>query len=271
MTDNTVCNLGNIKGEKGDKGEKGEKGDTGADGKDGKDGRGIAKTELVNGELVITYTDGTSDKFKITNDSTYSEEADGLIFELLSNGTYGVRVGTAANNTEISIPKTFNHKDVTVILENGFANCQNLVTINIPDSIIEIRDSGFKNCINLTDVELSANLESIGKFAFNKCKSLSNITIPATTELIGGFAFYQSSLSEATFEDTKGWIAGTDQFLVFSGTRLNTSKYFAVRVDGYKVFDNPKQTALCLTRGVSTSFGSKYWYTQDWVNIYRTK
>ena len=74
---------------------------------------------------------------------------------------YRVRVGTAANNTEISIPKTFNNKDVTVILENGFANCQNLVTISIPDSIIEIRDSGFKNCINLTDVELPANLDSI--------------------------------------------------------------------------------------------------------------
>ena len=54
LTDNTVCNLGNIKGEKGDKGDKGDKG---ADGKNGKDGRGIAKTELVNGELIITYTD----------------------------------------------------------------------------------------------------------------------------------------------------------------------------------------------------------------------
>ena len=270
MTDNTVCNLGNIKGEKGDKGEKGEKGDKGADGKDGKDGRGIAKTELVNGELVITYTDGTSDKFKITNDSTYSEEADGLIFELLSNGTYGVRVGTAANNTEISIPKTFNNKDVTVILENGFANCQNLVTISIPDSIIEIRDSGFKNCINLTDVELPANLESIGKFAFNKCKSLSNITIPPTTEFIGGFAFFQSSLSEATFEDTEGWIAGIDKFSVYY-VGANSAGSLRLRAEAYNVFDNPKQTALCLTSGVSTRSGYKCWYTQDWVNIYRTK
>ena len=62
LTDNTVLNLGNVKGEKGDTGEKGEKGDKGADGKDGvdgKDGRGIADMAIINGEIVITYTDGT--------------------------------------------------------------------------------------------------------------------------------------------------------------------------------------------------------------------
>ena len=43
------------KGDKGDTGAKGEKGDK------GDTGRGIAKTELVNGELIITYTDGTKE------------------------------------------------------------------------------------------------------------------------------------------------------------------------------------------------------------------
>jgi len=44
MTDNSVYNLGNIKGEKGDPGEKGEKGDKGDP---GENGRGIANMELV--------------------------------------------------------------------------------------------------------------------------------------------------------------------------------------------------------------------------------
>lgn len=66
-------------GEKGDKGDKGDPGEagtpgqdgkdgtngangaSGADGKDGKDGVGIAKAEInANGELVLTYTDGTT-------------------------------------------------------------------------------------------------------------------------------------------------------------------------------------------------------------------
>ena len=69
-------------GEKGDKGDKGDPGEAGTpgqdgkdgtngangangadgkDGKDGKDGVGIAKAEInANGELVLTYTDGTT-------------------------------------------------------------------------------------------------------------------------------------------------------------------------------------------------------------------
>ena len=70
-----------IQGEKGDKGDKGdtgaqgiqgEKGDKGADGRDGTDGRGIESAEIVNGELILHYTDGTSDKLAVTNrDNNY--------------------------------------------------------------------------------------------------------------------------------------------------------------------------------------------------------
>ena len=50
------------KGDKGDpgaQGEKGDKGDPGLPGKDGTDGKGIADIDIQNGELIITYTDGT--------------------------------------------------------------------------------------------------------------------------------------------------------------------------------------------------------------------
>nr|DAH47176.1 MAG TPA: BppU domain protein [Caudoviricetes sp.] len=48
------------KGEKGDQGERGQDGTNGVDGINGKDGTGITKSEIVNGELVVTYSDGNS-------------------------------------------------------------------------------------------------------------------------------------------------------------------------------------------------------------------
>ena len=57
FTDGTSVNLGNIKGENGEDGEDGEDGKPGAD---GKDGIGVEKIEIVNNNLVITYTNGTS-------------------------------------------------------------------------------------------------------------------------------------------------------------------------------------------------------------------
>ena len=45
----------------GEKGDKGDTGATGADGADGQDGVGIASTEIVDGHLIITYTDGDTE------------------------------------------------------------------------------------------------------------------------------------------------------------------------------------------------------------------
>ena len=58
LSNGTVINLGNVKGDKGDKGEAGE---DGVDGTDGKDGVSIVKSEInEKGELVLTYSNGTS-------------------------------------------------------------------------------------------------------------------------------------------------------------------------------------------------------------------
>ena len=69
-TDGSTTNLGRIIGKDGKDGAKGEKGDAGQDGKNGTDGKdgqngadgiGVAKTEVnAAGELVITYTDGST-------------------------------------------------------------------------------------------------------------------------------------------------------------------------------------------------------------------
>ena len=131
MTDNSVTNLGNIKGEKGDTGTQGEKGDKGdkgdpgrdgidgKDGSDGKDGRGIAKTELVNGELVITYTDGTSDN--LGSISGGSSGVDDTVWEflLVDDNSYGVRPKSNFSMTTATIPSIYNGKPVVKILEDS--------------------------------------------------------------------------------------------------------------------------------------------------------
>ncbi len=79
-TDGTTDNLGPLAGPKGDQGEPGHDGDNGApgrngedgkdgtDGQDGKDGRGITSvTTDAAGNLVVKYTDGTSETIKVAN------------------------------------------------------------------------------------------------------------------------------------------------------------------------------------------------------------
>ena len=213
MTDNTVCNLGNIKGEKGDKGEKGEKGDKGADGKDGKDGRGIAKTELVNGELVITYTDGTSDNLgSIGGDVT--DYTSMLTFTILDDGTLSVSVKSDYQNSieKVVIPSTYNGRKVTVIAEKAFYNCKYLKNVTIPNTVTQIGNSAFcgtdltylnmgdgvvsigkyafTGCENLKTFSLSKSLKSIGDSAFTRCKKIDSMVLPDGVEDIGANAFH---------------------------------------------------------------------------------
>lgn len=145
------------------KGEKGDKGDTGADGQNGNDGRGIAKTEIIDGELIITYTDGTSDNLgKINNTNT-----DCLKFTLLDDGTLSVSVKEEYKELieNISIPSYAYGKSVTQIATDGFSQCTYLKHISIPSTITTISYRAFAHCYNLS------------------------ITIPTTVKTIYGGAF----------------------------------------------------------------------------------
>ena len=262
MTDNTVCNLGNIKGEKGDKGDKGDKG---ADGKNGKDGRGIAKTELVNGELIITYTDGTSDNLGSIGGGVPEEDEEILKFTLLADDTYSVSAGNGAKNVDsIEIPSTYNGKAVTQIADKAFMNLSNLTKITIPDSITKIGEYAFYDCTLLSNIILPSSLQSIQKYAFSGCTSITEITIPSATTYIGEYAFYNSSLSNATFEETNGWTTTYDSskkqkgaILLFSFSNWDynssgVSYYYTDYEWGY--FSRKSDMAQILSGDYSTSY-----------------
>lgn len=265
LTDNTVCNLGNIKGEKGDKGDKGDKGADGKDGVDGKDGRGIAKTELVNGELIITYTDGTSDNLGSIGGGVPEEDEEILKFTLLADDTYSVSAGNGAKKVDsIEIPSTYNGKAVTQIADKAFMNLSNLTKITIPDSITKIGEYAFYDCTLLSNIILPSSLQSIQKYAFSGCTSITEITIPSATTYIGEYAFYNSSLSNATFEETNGWTTTYDSskkqkgaILLFSFSNWDynssgVSYYYTDYEWGY--FSRKSDMAQILSGDYSTSY-----------------
>ena len=181
--------LGNIKGPKGDKGDngdKGDKGDTGAQGPQGEvgpqgpkgdagaDGRGIAKTEIVDGHLWITYTDDLDNPIDVGTVVEDLPTETLLEYVLLNDNTYGVKAGAIAKNASIiEIPSAYKNVPVTQVLADGFSGLTTLTKIVLPTSITIINDNAFYNCINLTDVSLPSSLTKIGRSAFRQCHSIS--------------------------------------------------------------------------------------------------
>ena len=166
FSNGNVINLGNIKGEKGDRGEQGQQG---LQGTKGADGRGIAKTELVNGELVITYTDGTSDNLGSVSGAE-SGISDLLTYELLGNDTYAV-TGSIVSINKLTIPSSYNGKAVTEISEYAFKDEVSILSVTIPNTVVKICNGAFMYCTNLKTVRIPASVKEIESSAFTLNKS----------------------------------------------------------------------------------------------------
>ena len=87
---------------------------------------------------------------------------------------------------------------ITSIGNSAFANCANLASITIPQSILNIGIRAFENCRGLSNIEISEGLTSIGESAFYGCVGITSITIPSSVTSIGNDAFSGCSIVEAT-------------------------------------------------------------------------
>ena len=88
------------------------------------------------------------------------------------------------NLMSVTIPNS-----VVSIGSSAFWGCSKLSSITIPNSVTTIDDRAFENCNNMTSIVLSDNLTSIGYGLFKECTSLTAITIPEGVKTIGDYAF----------------------------------------------------------------------------------
>lgn len=172
LSDNSVINLGNVKGEKGDKGDKGDKGargEKGEKGDKGDTGRGIAKTEFVNGELIITYTDGTKENLGSVSNAE-SEYSSGLQYTLNEdNNSYTLSsAGELFNSTKVVIPETYKGKPVTKIGERAFYSTQ-------------LYGSDSSKGAPINELILPSTIKSIALEAFYNCK-IEKVVFEGTIE-----------------------------------------------------------------------------------------
>ena len=174
------------------KGEKGEKGDQGEQGEHGKDGVGVESvTYDKDGNLVITFTDGTTQIVEVPNNT--SEQVESLHFQKI-DGKEEYRVVGLGNvsDLDIVIPDTYRGLPVTEIGNEAFRSAVKnriIKTITIPDSVTKIGKDAFIYCKDLTSVVIGNGVTTIGGGAFSSCSSLTSVVIPDSVTSIGAFAF----------------------------------------------------------------------------------
>ncbi|MDE5936688.1 MAG: leucine-rich repeat protein, partial [Ruminococcus sp.] len=72
---------------------------------------------------------------------------------------------------------------------NAFEGCNSLTSIEIPDSVTNIKTAAFYGCSGLKSVIIPDSVINIGGNAFEDCSSLTSIEIPNSVTLITAYAF----------------------------------------------------------------------------------
>lgn len=130
--------------------------------------------------------------------------------------------------SEIVVPSEIDGHSVSRIGYQAFADCTNLTSVVLPDSVKNIENEAFKNCTSLESVVLPNGLTEIEGYTFDECSSLSTITIPNTVTTIGEYAFYDcTSLEEITIPSSVKSV-GMSAFALCSGLeKVNTNDFSA--------------------------------------------
>lgn len=78
---------------------------------------------------------------------------------------------------------------ITAIGTDAFADCTNLQTVQLPDTLQIIGENSFQNCKRLTEVRIPASVQKIGQKAFYHCTALQRVILKPGLQRIRDWAF----------------------------------------------------------------------------------
>ena len=152
---------------------------------------GIATEDVMGIHSTVTLT--------FTNQIV--DEENKLKFTQINNGTeLSVSALDETISGVVTIPSSYNGLPVTQIESgtassfqnkhvDGFAYCDNITEVIIPETVREIASCAFYYCNSVTTVEIPIGVTSIGSYAFRYCSNLTSIEIPSGVTSIGSDAF----------------------------------------------------------------------------------
>lgn len=90
---------------------------------------------------------------------------------------------------ELTVPESIANQTVTMLSAGCFAQCTDLITTHLPQTLQIIGDAAFLGCTALRGVYIPGQVVSIGDEAFAQCGKLESLVIPCSVQYIGNAAF----------------------------------------------------------------------------------
>jgi hypothetical protein len=121
-------------------------------------------------------------------------DIEGVDYPVVSIGNYAF--SKYSNIISVQIPMT-----ILKIGNSAFYECKNLKSILMPDSVCTIGDNTFNGCSSLETIQFSDNIKSLYGWTFSRCESLKHLILPPKLSYLGSQIFVScKSLSTITFK-----------------------------------------------------------------------
>ena len=143
--------------------------------------------EYISDKNLTFYAEFTQQYFTSGLNFTYSAFDDAYI----------VDIGSVQDAT-ITVPATYNNKNVVEVKAEGFANSETLNFITFEGNITTIGKGAFANCPNLNSIKGLDNITSIPQSAFENDSALTEFDIGDKVIAIGERAFANSGITSVS-------------------------------------------------------------------------
>ena len=118
--------------------------------------------------LASNWNSGCSlENINVSTENTHYSSENGVLFN--KDKTVLIEYPIANSRTEYVIPN-----GVTIVGNEAFRGCVNLISVTLPDGVTSIGNYTFYNCTNLTSINIPDSVTSIGDNAFSGTKLLDS-------------------------------------------------------------------------------------------------
>lgn len=160
-------------------------------------------TEKTVGDFTVheysTYVEIAKYNNKEETNVTIPAEIDGLPVISILGGRWEGDSQAPFGNSQIESVVFPN----TLISIGQYAfNKSALKTLELPDSVQDIKRSAFANCANLTSVKLSNSMKTVPAECFLNCSALNQIQYSEQLTAIGNYAFQNTAVTELVLPET---------------------------------------------------------------------
>ena len=143
-------------------------------------------------------------------------------YSISESGKYAGIEKYIGNDKSVVIPAEIEGATVTQISDMAFME-QDIESVVIPDTVVNILTSVFSRCTKLKKVKLGNSVANIFGMAFYGCTSLEEINFPDSLEMIGEYAFENcTALKEVSLPTKKSLL---EQNVFLKNTALTSVEF----------------------------------------------